>query len=103
MGLRERDAELLFLLAIALLATWVWWANRAKPVEVTVAVVEKGTVEKTVANTRAGTVQACRRAKLSPSAGGQIAALPVTEGQAVEPVDESVVEAVTRGTAEHRT
>ena len=75
---------LLFLLAIALLATWIWWANRAKPVEVAVAAVEKGTVEKTVANTRAGTVKACRRAKLSPSAGGQIASLPVSEGEAVK-------------------
>ena len=74
----------LFLLAIALLATWIWWANRAKPVEVAVAAVEKGTVEKTVANTRAGTVKACRRAKLSPSAGGQIASLPVSEGEAVK-------------------
>ena len=74
----------LFLPAIALLATWVWWANRAKPVEVAVAAVEKGTVEKTVANTRAGTVKACRRAKLSPSAGGQIASLPVSEGEAVK-------------------
>ena len=74
----------LFLLSIFLLATWVWWANRAKPVEVAVAAVEKGTVEKTVANTRAGTVKACRRAKLSPSAGGQIASLPVSEGEAVK-------------------
>ncbi len=74
----------LFLLAIAVLATWFWWANRSKPVEVAVATVEKGTVEKTVANTRAGTVKACRRAKLSPSAGGQIASLPVSEGEAVK-------------------
>jgi HlyD family secretion protein len=46
--------------------------------------VEIGTVEKTVANTRAGTIKACRRAKLSPSAGGQIAVLPVHEGDLVE-------------------
>jgi HlyD family secretion protein len=75
---------LLFLLSTDLLAIWIWWANRAKPVEVAVAAVEKGTVEKTVANTRAGTVKACRRAKLSPSAGGQIASLPVSEGEAVK-------------------
>jgi len=37
-----------------------------------------------VANTRAGTVKACRRAKLSPSAGGQIASLPVQEGDFVK-------------------
>ncbi len=72
------------LLAIAIAGTWIWWTNRAKPVDVAVAAVEKGTVEKTVANTRAGTVKACRRAKLSPSAGGQIARLPVREGEAVK-------------------
>ena len=75
---------LLVVLVTALLATWVWWATRAKPVTVAVIAVEKGTVEKTVANTRAGTVKACRRAKLSPSAGGQIARLPVREGESVK-------------------
>ncbi len=42
-----------------------------------------GVIEKTVANTRAGTVNACRRAKLSPSIGGQIAHLPINEGDQV--------------------
>ena len=74
----------LVLLAFALLAAWVWWSTRSKPVEVAVSAVERGTVEKTVANTRAGTVKACRRAKLSPSAGGQIALLPVREGESVK-------------------
>jgi len=74
----------LALLIVSLLAAWAWWAMRAKPVSVAVTAVEKGTVEKTVANTRAGTVKACRRAKLSPSAGGQIAALPVNEGEFVK-------------------
>jgi HlyD family secretion protein len=41
-------------------------------------------VEKTVANTRAGTVKACRRARLSPSMGGQIARLPIREGDLVK-------------------
>jgi HlyD family secretion protein len=36
-----------------------------------------------VANTRAGTVEACRRARLSPSIGGQIAVLPIREGDQV--------------------
>jgi len=65
-------------------AAWVFWMGRTAPVEVAVAAVERGTVEKTVANTRAGTVKACRRAKLSPSAGGQIARLPVHEGDRVK-------------------
>lgn len=74
----------IFLLLISLFGSWVWWSSRAKPVEVAVTAVERGTVEKTVANTRAGTVKACRRAKLSPSAGGQIAKLPVQEGDLVK-------------------
>ena len=75
---------LLIVLALALIAAWIGWATRTKPVKVNVSEVTRGTVEKTVANTRAGTVKACRRAKLSPSAGGQIARLPVREGDAVK-------------------
>ena len=37
-----------------------------------------------VANTRAGTVKACRRANLSPSLGGQIAVLDIKEGDKVK-------------------
>jgi HlyD family secretion protein len=37
-----------------------------------------------VANTRAGTVKACRRARLAPSVGGQIETLAVHEGDRVE-------------------
>jgi HlyD family secretion protein len=62
----------------------IWWATRPDPLEVSVKAVTRGTVERTVANTRAGTVKACRRAKLSPSTGGQIAALPIREGDAVK-------------------
>jgi HlyD family secretion protein len=71
-------------LLLAGLAAWGWWTTRPAPVEVAVTQVERGTVEETVANTRAGTVKACRRAKLSPSAGGQIALLPIREGDQVK-------------------
>lgn len=54
------------------------------PVPVVVKVVDIGRVESTVANTRAGTVKACRRAKLSPETGGQIAKLWVREGDHVD-------------------
>ncbi|MCB1724436.1 MAG: efflux RND transporter periplasmic adaptor subunit [Gammaproteobacteria bacterium] len=70
-------------LIAASMALW-WWSARTKPIAVAMAAVARGTVEKTVANTRAGTVTACRRAKLSPSAGGQIAQLPVHEGDKVK-------------------
>ena len=71
------------LAAIALLAVAAWYFTRAKPVVVTVAVADVGRVEKTVANTRAGSVMACRRAKLAPPAGGRIARINVTEGDRV--------------------
>ncbi|HEC17503.1 MAG TPA: efflux RND transporter periplasmic adaptor subunit [Sedimenticola sp.] len=62
----------------------VWYSTRPKPVKVLVKQVERGIVEQTIANTRAGTVKACRRAKLSPSLGGQIAILAVKEGDRVK-------------------
>lgn len=58
--------------------------SRPEPVSVTVTAVERGDVEATAANTRAGTVKACRRAGLSPAIGGQITLLPVQEGDRVE-------------------
>jgi HlyD family secretion protein len=75
----------LLILLVLVLGGLIWlWSKREPPVTIAVASVERGTVEKTVANTRAGTVKACRRAKLSPSAGGQIAQLPVHEGDFVK-------------------
>lgn len=75
---------LLAVAAVGLLAGGAWWMNRPKPVSVAVAAVERGTVTAAVANTRAGTVDACNRAKLAPAMGGQIAALPVKKGQNVK-------------------
>lgn len=72
------------LLVIAGIAFFVWQKTRPKPVEVVVKPVVRGLIEKTVANTRAGTVKACRRAKLSASVGGQIASLPIHEGDQVK-------------------
>ena len=76
------------LLVIAALVAAVgglaWWLTRPEPVAVTLVTVERGPVAATVANTRAGTVDACRRAGLSPALGGQIASLPVAEGDHVQ-------------------
>jgi HlyD family secretion protein len=69
---------------LVVLAAIVWSTTRSKPVEVAVVVAERGTVAASVTNTRAGTVDACRRAGMSPAMGGQIASLPVREGDAVE-------------------
>lgn len=69
---------------VAIVAALIFWTTRPEPIEVRAETVEKGTVEQTVANTRAGTVEACRRAQLTPSVGGQVAALPVKEGDFVQ-------------------
>jgi HlyD family secretion protein len=69
--------------AIAALAG-IWYVSRPEPVAVTLVTADRGPVAATVANTRAGTVDACRRAGLSPASGGQIASLPVADGDRVD-------------------
>jgi len=70
-------------LVLAVLAG-AWYLSRPTPVAVTLVTAERGPVAATVANTRAGTVDACRRAGLSPASGGQIAKLAVKDGDRVE-------------------
>jgi HlyD family secretion protein len=72
------------LLILAALGGVAFYFTRPDPIEVAVQAVTRAIVERTVANTRAGTVKACRRAKLSPSIGGQIAQLPIREGDRVK-------------------
>lgn len=67
-----------------LLAVAGWYFTRPAPILVQLTKVERGLVEATVSNTRAGTVKACRRAKLSAPAGGQIAHLLVSKGDRVK-------------------
>ena len=69
---------------VTLAAGAAWFLSKPKPVHVTVTGVELGTVESTISNTRAGTITACRRARLAPRSGGQIAKLSVKEGDRVE-------------------
>ncbi len=74
----------LVIIALLALATWaLLYQLRPKPLLVVVQAVERGWVENTVANTRAGTVEACRRARIAPQMSGQIARLPVSEGDRV--------------------
>ena len=68
----------------AALAYAGWRFTRPQPPEVEFATIARGPVEATVVNTRAGTVKACRRAKLAPVAGGQIVKLWVKEGDRVK-------------------
>ena len=73
-----------WLAGLVLLAIAAWYFTRPAPLHVQLAKVERGLVEATVSNTRAGTVKACRRAKLAPPSGGQIAHLLVKKGQRVK-------------------
>jgi HlyD family secretion protein len=68
---------------IAVLAGAAAWFTRTKPVAVVVAEVGRGKVESTIANTRAGSVEACQRTRLSTMAGGRIELLAVKEGDKV--------------------
>ncbi len=72
------------LLAICLLGTGIWWAKRPKPVTVALTEIGQGRVESSIANTRAGTVEACMRTKLSATMGGRIEVLAVKEGDKVK-------------------
>ena len=74
---------LIVLIGVAL-AYAGWHFTRPQPPEVELATIARGTVESTVVNTRAGTVKACRRARLAPVAGGQIVKLWVREGDRVK-------------------
>jgi HlyD family secretion protein len=65
------------LLVIALAAVGIWYAGRTPPPTVSL-------VERTVSNTRAGTVEACRRSRLSMPIGGRVETLSVDEGDPVE-------------------
>jgi len=80
---RYKIPVILTLIAVIGVTTFMW-LGRTRPVEVTVKSVGYGLVQNTVANTRAGTIKACRRAGISPSIGGQIASLPVKEGDEVK-------------------
>ncbi len=72
------------LLIIAGIVTSFWWLSQPKPIAVTLVDVGLGKVEASVANTRAGSVEACQRTRLSPISGGRIAYLGVKKGDHVK-------------------
>ena len=72
------------LLILAALAAAFWWFSRPKPIAVIAREIDRGKVESSIANTRAGTVEACQRTKLSTIIGGRIELLNVKEGDRVK-------------------
>lgn len=75
---------LVTLLVVVLIAGLFYYWSRPQPVMVTMVTVERGVVERTVANTRAGTVKSCQRSRLALSIGGRIDQLLVDEGDQVK-------------------
>jgi HlyD family secretion protein len=69
-------------LLLALVAAFWWW-SRPQPLPVRLVAVQRGPVETLVANTRAGTLKACRRTQLSFNLGAQVSERLVEEGQRV--------------------
>jgi HlyD family secretion protein len=77
-----RAALVVALLAIVVLLRATVFAPEVIPVRV--VAIEKGRVEETVTNSRAGTVKARRRAKLAPEIGGRVLELPRRRGALVK-------------------
>jgi len=80
--LSPRRIVFLLIGGLILLGAFLYF-SRSKPIDVQIYTVARGEVEAVVSNTRAGTVKACRRAKLSPPAGGQISQMRVKKGDHV--------------------
>lgn len=74
---------LIAVVLIAVAAVFFLRSNSAQELSVSIAAVERGDVVASVSNTRAGTVDACRRAGIAPSTGGNITALYVKDGDRV--------------------
>ncbi len=73
----------LALLAVIIAAAW-WQLKPTTPQTVQLHRVKAGLVERISANSRAGTVFACKSSDLSLAVGGRVAKLYVDEGEAVK-------------------
>ena len=67
---------------VAVVLAWYSW-HRSDVVPVDVIAAEIGTVEETVTNSKAGTVRARRRSKISPEIGGRVAYIGARAGATV--------------------
>jgi HlyD family secretion protein len=81
---QQQMRRLIIGVALAAGTAVIWYSSRPEALAVTATAVESGTVEKSVANTRAGTVKTCRRARLAPLSGGQVELLLVKKGEKVK-------------------
>jgi HlyD family secretion protein len=81
-GMQMKKLPLLLVLSAGAVILW-WLLKPEPPIDVSVVKVSRGPVAQLVANTRAGTVRACQRSKLSLTAGGTVAQLHVSNGDRV--------------------
>lgn len=81
---RSSRGILIALAIIAAVAAAAMWLTRPQPLPVIAKAVDRGRVEASVSNTRAGEVEACQRTRLSTILGGRIEYLGVKEGDRVE-------------------
>ena len=80
----SKRTKIILSLAVVAVVIYVAMGREQDPIAVSAVYPEIRTVEQTVSNTRAGTIDACRRSKMSPAMGGQIASLQVKEGDLVQ-------------------
>ncbi|UTW11697.1 efflux RND transporter periplasmic adaptor subunit [Marinobacterium rhizophilum] len=79
-----RKSLLLLPLLAVLIAASFYWLRHEDPVPVALVEVARGPVELIAANSRAGTIRACRRSRLSMLQGGRVDRLLVKEGDKVK-------------------
>ena len=75
---------IVFIVLVLMVVIGYWAMSRPEVITVRLTEVQKGVVEATVANTRAGTINACQRSRLSLSVGGQVSELRVNDGDHVK-------------------
>ena len=80
----SRNKKIALAVVIILVVLAMSFNRGQDPIKVSAIFPEIRTVEHTVSNTRAGTIDACRRSKMSPAIGGHINSLPVKEGDEVK-------------------
>ena len=80
----SRNKKIALAVVIILVVLAMSFNRGQDPIKVSAVFPEIRTVEHTVSNTRAGTIDACRRSKMSPAMGGHINSLPVKEGDEVK-------------------
>ena len=80
----SKNTKIILSLAVVAVVIYFFMGRAQDPITVSAVYPEIRTVEQTVSNTRAGTIDACRRSKMSPAMGGQIASLQVKEGDLVQ-------------------